>query len=42
MIEPPPPPDFLARSVDYQAAKHIPRLLLLRCERMAEAGGSRR
>lgn len=32
MVEPPPPPGFLARAVEYEAAADIPRLLLLRTE----------
>lgn len=32
MIEPPPPPGFLARAAEYRAAADIPRLLLLRAE----------
>jgi SAM-dependent methyltransferase len=33
MEEPAPPPGFLSRAAEYQAAASIPRLLLLRCER---------
>jgi SAM-dependent methyltransferase len=33
MLEPPPPPGFLARAVEYQEAATIPRLLLLRAVR---------
>jgi SAM-dependent methyltransferase len=33
MEEPAPPPGFLAKAAEYQAAASIPRLLLLRCER---------
>ena len=33
MEEPAPPPGFLARATEYQAASTIPRLLLLRAER---------
>lgn len=33
MLEPAPPPGFLARASEYAAAATIPRLLLLRCER---------
>ena len=32
MVEPPPPPGFLARATEYQDAATIPRLLLLRAE----------
>lgn len=33
MEEPAPPPGFLARASEYEAAATIPRLLMLRCER---------
>jgi hypothetical protein len=29
MVEPAPPPGFVARSADYQAAAAVPRLLVL-------------
>lgn len=35
MEEPAPPPGFLARAEEYQAAATIPRLLLLRAEKLA-------
>ena len=35
MDEPAPPPGFLARASEYAAAATIPRLLVLRCERVA-------
>jgi SAM-dependent methyltransferase len=35
MDEPAPPPGFLARAAEYAAASTIPRLLVLRCERVA-------
>ncbi|MBX3287203.1 MAG: class I SAM-dependent methyltransferase, partial [Actinobacteria bacterium] len=35
MLEPPPPPGFLARAAEYQAAASIPRLLVLVAERDA-------
>ncbi len=34
MVEPAPPPGFLARAAEYQAAASIPRLLLLRAEKL--------
>jgi hypothetical protein len=34
MDEPAPPPGFLAGAAEYQAAASIPRLLLLRAERL--------
>ena len=34
MEEPAPPPGFLARAPEYEQAASIPRLLLLRCERV--------
>ena len=37
MLEPAPPPGFLARSESYAAARHIPRLLLLVATREASA-----
>jgi SAM-dependent methyltransferase len=37
MEEPAPPPGFLARAEEYQAAATIPRLLLLRAEKLARA-----
>ncbi len=40
MEEPAPPPGFLARAAEYEAAATIPRLLLLRCERRADATGT--
>lgn len=33
MLEPPPPPGFLASAPEYTAAQAIPRLLFLQCER---------
>lgn len=33
MLEPPPPPGFLARAAEYEAAETIPRLLVLVAER---------
>ena len=33
MLEPPPPPGFLARAVEYAESATIPRLLVLRAER---------
>jgi hypothetical protein len=36
MEEPPPPSGFLARAAEYQAAATIPRLLLLRAEKVWE------
>ncbi len=33
MEEPAPPPGFLARAAEYEAAASIPRLLFLRCEK---------
>jgi len=33
MLEPPPPPGFLARAVEYAASASIPRLLVLRTQR---------
>ena len=35
MEEPPPPPGFLARAAEYREAATIPRLLLLRAEKVA-------
>jgi SAM-dependent methyltransferase len=35
MAEPPPPPGFLARAEEYEAAATIPRLLFLRCEKVS-------
>jgi SAM-dependent methyltransferase len=40
MEEPAPPPGFLARAAEYREAATIPRLLLLRAEKLA-AGGRR-
>ncbi len=41
MEEPPPPPGFLARALEYAAAATIPRLLFLRCEKaVASVGGA--
>ena len=37
MEEPAPPPGFLARAAEYEAAATIPRLLFLRCEKQATA-----
>ena len=37
MVEPPPPPGFLARATEYQDAATIPRLLLLRAEKLLPA-----
>jgi SAM-dependent methyltransferase len=37
MEEPAPPPGFLARAAEYEAAATIPRLLLLRAEKLAPA-----
>jgi ubiquinone/menaquinone biosynthesis C-methylase UbiE len=34
MAEPAPPPGFLARAEEYEAAATIPRLLFLRCEKL--------
>ena len=34
MDEPPPPPGFLARAEEYRDAATIPRLLLLRAEKV--------
>ena len=34
MEEPAPPPGFLARAAEYEAAATIPRLLLLRTEKL--------
>jgi len=34
MVEPAPPPGFLARAEEYEAAASIPRLLFLRCEKV--------
>ncbi|HEV8297525.1 MAG TPA: class I SAM-dependent methyltransferase [Acidimicrobiales bacterium] len=36
MLEPPPPPGFLARAPEYADAAAIPRLLFLRCERESQ------
>ena len=33
MLEPPPPPGFLQRATEYEAAATIPRLLVLVSER---------
>ena len=33
MEEPAPPPGFLARAAEYEAAATIPRLLFLHCEK---------
>ncbi|MDQ6797210.1 MAG: class I SAM-dependent methyltransferase, partial [Actinomycetota bacterium] len=33
MVEPAPPPGFLARAEEYEAASTIPRVLFLRCEK---------
>jgi hypothetical protein len=35
MDEPPPPPGFLAKAVEYTDAASIPRLLALRAEKLA-------
>jgi len=35
MVEPSPPPGFLARAAEYDDAATIPRLLLLRCQKVA-------
>jgi len=35
MVEPAPPPGFLARAEEYSDAATIPRLLFLRCEKLA-------
>ena len=37
MDEPAPPPGFLARAAEYEAAATIPRLLFLHCEKQATA-----
>ena len=37
MYEPAPPPGFLARAAEYEAAASIPRLLFLHCEKEAVA-----
>jgi SAM-dependent methyltransferase len=46
MLEPPPPPGFLALAPEYAEAASIPRLLFLRCERGAaqrrDGGGDNR
>ena len=39
MAEPPPPPGLLARAPEYQDAATIPRLLLLRAEKLAPGVG---
>jgi hypothetical protein len=36
MEEPAPPPGFLARAAEYEAAATIPRLLLLVCEKRVD------
>ena len=38
MEEPAPPPGFLARAAEYEAAATIPRLLFMRCEKASGAG----
>mgnify|MGYP003526841692 CR=1 FL=1 len=35
MLEPPPPPGFLALAPEYEEAASIPRLLFLRCTKRA-------
>jgi hypothetical protein len=45
MLEPPPPPGFLALAPEYEEAASIPRLLFLRCERspgQRDGGGNSR
>jgi len=39
MVEPAPPPGFLARAEEYQAAASIPRLLFLRTEKLGSGSG---
>jgi hypothetical protein len=38
MLEPVPPPGFLAMATEYEAAASIPRLLFLRCWKHAGSG----
>ena len=40
MAEPPPPPGFLARALEYEAAASIPRLLFLRAEKPPSLAGT--
>jgi SAM-dependent methyltransferase len=42
MLEPPPPPGFLASAQEYTDAASIPRLLYLRCEREPDTYADRR
>jgi hypothetical protein len=38
MVEPPPPPGFLALAPEYTEAATVPRLLYLRTRRVAQLG----